>query len=136
VIDADATTQPRSAPLRGAVGRLRDDPATGRSARSRRTAYPRLHGSATMTDVSRLEASLRTLRDEIATLAPGDDDARRRLASLVGELESAVADPARSDERRTLGEQLKSSILRIEAAHPRLAGIVNEIVESLGNMGI
>nr|HET7859153.1 DUF4404 family protein [Caldimonas sp.] len=89
-----------------------------------------------MTDVSRLEASLRTLRTEIAGLEPGDDDARRRLASLVGELESALADPARSDERRTLGEQLKSSILRLEAAHPRLAGVVNEIVESLGNMGI
>ena len=88
-----------------------------------------------MTDVSRLENSLRTLRAEIATLV-GDDDARRRLAALVGELESAVGDPARSGERRTLGEQLKSSILRLEVAHPRLAGIVNEVVESLGNMGI
>ena len=66
-----------------------------------------------MTDLSRLEASLRTLRTEIATLEPGDDDARRRLAALVGELESALADPARSGERAPLGEQLKSSILRI-----------------------
>ena len=89
-----------------------------------------------MTDASRLEASLRTLRAEIARLAIGDDDARQRLTSLVGELESAVADPARSAERRTLGEQLRSSILRVEAAHPRLAGVVNEVVESLGNMGI
>jgi outer membrane protein TolC len=89
-----------------------------------------------MTDVHRLEASLRTLRAEIATLDTGDDDARRRLASLVGELESAVADPSRSGERRTLGEQLRASILRVEAAHPRLAGLVNEVVESLGNMGI
>jgi hypothetical protein len=89
-----------------------------------------------MTDASRLEASLRTLRAEIATLEIGDDDARRRLASLIGELESAVADPARSGERKTLGEQLRSSILRVEAAHPRLAGVLNEVVESLGNMGI
>ena len=89
-----------------------------------------------MTDVHRLEASLRTLRAEIATLDTGDDDARRRLASLVGELERAVADPAKSGERRSLGEQLRSSILRVEAAHPRLAGVLNEVVESLGNMGI
>lgn len=89
-----------------------------------------------MTDVSRLEASLRTLRAEIAKLEIGDDVARHRLASLVGELETAVGDPARTGERRTLGEQLKSSILRLEAAHPRLAGVVNEVVESLGNMGI
>lgn len=88
-----------------------------------------------MTDVSRLEASLRTLRAEIATLV-GDDDARRRLATLVGELESAVGDPARSVERKSLGEQLRASILRLEAAHPRLAGLVNEVADSLGKMGI
>ena len=89
-----------------------------------------------MTDIGRLESSLRTLRAELAALEIGDDDARRRLAALVGELETAVQDPARSGERASLGEQLKASILRLEAAHPRLAGVVNEVVESLGNMGI
>jgi hypothetical protein len=89
-----------------------------------------------MTDVGRLEASLRTLRAEIAALEPGDDDARRRLAALVGELEAAVGDPGRSGERASLGEQLRTAILRLEVAHPRLAGVVNEVVESLGNMGI
>jgi len=89
-----------------------------------------------MTDASRLEASLRRLRTEIASLDIGDDDARRRLAALVGDLENAVADPARSNERTTLGEQLRSSIVRMEAAHPRLAGVVNEVVDLLGNMGI
>jgi len=72
-----------------------------------------------MTDLSRLEASLRTLRTEIATLEPGDDDARRRLAALVGELESALADPARSGERAPLGEQLKSSAHRGGASAAR-----------------
>jgi hypothetical protein len=47
-----------------------------------------------------------------------------------------VQDPARSGERASLGEQLKASILRLEAAHPRLAGMVNEVVESLAKMGI
>ena len=90
-----------------------------------------------MTDASRLEASLRTLRAEIATLEIGDDDARRRLASLVAELESALAAARRIGDRALeLGEQLRASILRVEAAHPRLAGVVNEVVESLGNMGI
>jgi len=89
-----------------------------------------------MTDASRLDASLRRLRAEVASLDIGDDDARRRLAALVGDLEDAVADPARTGERKTLGEQLRASILRVEAAHPRLAGVVNEVVDLLGNMGI
>jgi len=89
-----------------------------------------------MTDVSRLETSLRQLRVEIATLELDDDDARRRLAALVGELETAVADPAKSSEGSTLGEQLRASILRLEAAHPRLAGLLNEVADSLGEMGI
>src|SRR6185312_8671767 len=67
--------------------------------------------SVPMTDTSRLEASLRTLRSELATLEVGDDAARQRLDALVGELETALA-------------------------HPGLAGVVNEVVQSLGNMGI
>ena len=89
-----------------------------------------------MTDAGRLETSLRTLRAELAALELGDDDARHRLAALVSEIETAVQDPARSGERASLGEQLKASILRLEAAHPRLAGMVNEVVESLAKMGI
>jgi len=89
-----------------------------------------------MTDTGHLETSLRTLRAELAALELGDDDARRRLAELVGEIETAVQDPKRSGERASLGQQLKASILRLEAAHPRLAGMVNEVVESLAKMGI
>ena len=89
-----------------------------------------------MPDASRLAASLQTLRAELAAIEIGDDDARRRLAALVRDLESALQDPARSGERATLGDQLKASILRLEAAHPRLAVLVNEVVESLAKMGI
>jgi len=89
-----------------------------------------------MTDTSRLEASLRTLRSELATLEVGDDAARQRLDALVGELETALAHPGGGADRASLGEQLRTSILRLEAAHPRLAGVVNEVVQSLGNMGI
>ena len=89
-----------------------------------------------MTDASRLEASLRTLRSEIESFDLGDAAARERLDGLVRDLEAALAHPGRASERATLGEQLRTSVLRLEAAHPRLAGIVNEVVESLVNMGI
>jgi hypothetical protein len=90
-----------------------------------------------MTDAKRLEASLRDLRSEIAALPAGDDEARQRLHVLIQDLEHALVDPGGSgDEKKSLGEQLKIAVLRLEAAHPRAAGVVNEVIESLGAMGI
>jgi hypothetical protein len=90
-----------------------------------------------MTDAKRLEASLRDLRAEIAALPLGDEPTRDRLGRLVHDLEQAIGNPGGSgDEKRSLGEQLKLSVLRMEASHPRLAAVVNEVIESLGSMGI
>jgi uncharacterized protein DUF4404 len=90
-----------------------------------------------MTDAKRLEASLRDLRSEIAALHVGDDEARRRLHALIQDLEQALGDPGGSGaEKKSLGEQLKIAVLRLEASHPRVAGVVNEVIESLGAMGI
>ena len=90
-----------------------------------------------MTDAKRLEASLRDLRAEIAALRVGDDEARQRLHALIHDLEQALGDPGGSgDEKKSLGEQLKTAVLRLEASHPRIAGVVNEVIESLGAMGI
>jgi hypothetical protein len=90
-----------------------------------------------MTDAKRLEASLRDLRVEIAALPVGDDEARQRLHALIQELEQALVDPGGSgDAKKSLGEQLKVAVLRIEASHPRVAAVVNEVIESLGAMGI
>jgi hypothetical protein len=32
--------------------------------------------------------------------------------------------------------QLKASILKFEASHPRLAGVINDVVDKLSAMGI
>ena len=90
-----------------------------------------------MTDPKRLEASLRDLRSEIAALHVGDDEARQRLHALIHDLEQALGDPGGSGAaKQSLGEQLKIAVLRLEASHPRVAGVVNEVIESLGAMGI
>ena len=90
-----------------------------------------------MTDAKRLEASLRDLRAEIAELPLSDAETRRRLHTLIQDLEQALDDPAGiGDERKSLGEQLRTAVLRLEASHPRVAGVVNEVIESLGSMGI
>jgi hypothetical protein len=87
-----------------------------------------------MTDVKRLEQSLRSLRSEIDALGIGDEEARQRLGTLVAHVERAIDAPGRRDD--TLGEQLRTAILKMEVSHPRVAAVLNEVVESLGRMGI
>jgi hypothetical protein len=87
-----------------------------------------------MTDVKRLEESLRSLRSEIDALDSGDREARQRLGALVEHVERAIDAPGRRDQ--TLGEQLRTAILKMEVSHPRVAAVLNEVVESLGSMGI
>ena len=84
-----------------------------------------------------LEESLHRLRAEIRSLDIDDEATRRRLERLVGEIEQTLADPSdRKSDADSLGDQLKASVLGFEASHPRLAGVMNEVVEKLGHMGI
>ena len=84
-----------------------------------------------------LEESLQRLRAEIHSLDLGDEASRQRLERLVREIEQALADPAeRKAASGSLGDQLKDSVLSFEASHPRLAGVMNEVVEKLSHMGI
>ena len=89
-----------------------------------------------MADVKRLEDSLSNLRSGIEALQFDDEEARQRLDRLVRDLETALEHPGSGGDQKTLGEQLRISILKLEVAHPRLAGVFNEVVESLGSMGI
>ncbi|HEY2558171.1 MAG TPA: DUF4404 family protein [Caldimonas sp.] len=89
-----------------------------------------------MTDAKRLEASLQSLRSEIDALAISDAEARQRLDTLIRQLEQAVERRNSRGGDETFGDQLRMSILKLEAAHPRLAGVLNEVMESLGSMGI
>jgi hypothetical protein len=87
-----------------------------------------------MTDDRRLQESLLRLRTEIDALGVGDDDARQRLRRLIEDIERTLESPGTADSG--LVAQLKRSVLRFEASHPRIAGVMNELVEQLGNMGI
>jgi hypothetical protein len=89
-----------------------------------------------MSEATRLRESIRKLRAELDALDRGDQEAGRRLGELVRDLEAALEDPRRGADRTGLGEQLKVSMLKLEASHPRLAGVMNEVVESLASMGI
>ena len=89
-----------------------------------------------MTDTHHLEGALQRLRAEIDALPIDDDGARRRLEALIRDIEGTLDDPQTLGTDRSLGERLKASIVGFEATHPRLATLMNDVVEKLGNIGI
>ena len=89
-----------------------------------------------MTDATQLPESLHHLRSEIEALKISDDEARQRLESLIQAIERTIENPKSAGAEANLGERLKTSILRFEVSHPRLAILINEVMEQLGNAGI
>ena len=89
-----------------------------------------------MTDAKHIEESLNRLRSEIDALQIHDDEARRRLATLIRDIEKTLADPKTAGADGGVGERLKAAIVNFEASHPRLATLMNDVMEKLGNSGI
>jgi len=90
-----------------------------------------------MAGMTHLDDSLGKLRSEIQALDIGDQEARLRLEKLIGDIEQTLENPQRAAADDTpLGEQLKTSILAFEATHPRIATVMNEVMEKLSHMGI
>jgi hypothetical protein len=79
---------------------------------------------------------LSALRSEIRDLSIGDEDARRRLDSLVLDIETRISRPGGGVADETLSGRLKAAILSFEASHPRMAGVMNDVLDKLSAMGI
>jgi len=89
-----------------------------------------------MTDAKHLEGALHRLRAEIDALPIHDDEARQRLETLIRDIETTLDDPKMLRADQSLGDRLKASIVSFEASHPRLATLMNDVMEKLGNIGI
>ena len=89
-----------------------------------------------MTGPRHLDELLSTLRREMSALDIGDQDARQRLDELILDIETRIKDPNVATADAGLSGQLKASILKFEASHPRLASVINDVVDKLSAMGI
>ena len=89
-----------------------------------------------MASSNHIDQSLNSLRAEIQALDIGDEDTRRRLESLVAGIETGVANPGGTGADDQLTGGLKDAILKFEVSHPRLAVLMNDVLEKLSAMGI
>jgi predicted nuclease with TOPRIM domain len=83
-----------------------------------------------------LRQSLNELRSELERLETEEAQVRERLDALISGVETRLDEPEDSDQHQTLVEDVRQSISQLEVSHPRATAILNEIMVTLGNMGI
>lgn len=81
---------------------------------------------------SRIKADIEKLHEEIQWLK--DDESRRMMDSVLADLEAQLA--AEGDEKSEIQEQLEEAVTHFEVEYPAVAGILRNIITTLGNIGI
>lgn len=83
-----------------------------------------------------LEKTLQALRIEIANLAEGEQESKKRLEKLVEDIETKIKSPEDMDHHSDLVLDVKDSVAYFEVSHPTVTGVLNDIMMALSNMGI
>ena len=87
-----------------------------------------------MADIEINEAIF-NLRKEIEGLGDQNPELKARLETLLNELEDRLE--ATDDENHLhLVEDMKEAVSQFEIEHPRLTGILNDLMVTLSNLGI
>tara|TARA_R110000751_G_scaffold55346_3_gene118735 strand:+ start:58523 stop:58789 length:267 start_codon:yes stop_codon:yes gene_type:complete len=83
-----------------------------------------------------LREYLDELNIAIDDLSASNND-KRRLASLIAEIEQQLSEPRLvTGKPQTLADQVDNMVTTFEQDHPKVAGILNNIMLTLSNMGI
>jgi chromosome segregation ATPase len=84
-----------------------------------------------------LKRQLNELHKELErahTLGPEEKD---RFGSLMSEMvEIAQGEEGAEETKETLREKLEHKASDFDAEHPRLAGVLRQVIDALGKMGI
>lgn len=82
---------------------------------------------------SKLKQSLERLQAEIEDLKSISGPEKKELEAIVWNIGKALE---QDQDAGDLQEKLNSAIVRLEASHPRLTAVLNDIMVTLSNMGI
>lgn len=89
-----------------------------------------------MKENERINEALKELRAEIKNLQTDQVEKKEKLEKLVEKLEKKLESPENAEHHHNLVEHLKESIAHFEVEHPRITGIINDLMVTLSNMGI
>jgi hypothetical protein len=81
-----------------------------------------------------LKAHLEALRRELGTARTLDADTREQLVQVAEEIDEVLA--AQQPDYASLRERIALAALRFEAAHPRFAGVLNDMTDTLAKLGL
>ena len=84
----------------------------------------------------KLRQSLEELRSELERLEAEEAQVRERLDALIAGVETRLEKPGDTSHHQSLVQEVRQSISQFEVSHPRATAILNEIMVTLGNMGI
>ena len=85
------------------------------------------------------EQELRAQLDELIIAIesiPAADAEKKRLQSLVENIEAQLSNAVVEGEPESLADQVDGMVSSFEADHPTVAGILNNIMVTLTSMGI
>jgi hypothetical protein len=83
-----------------------------------------------------LREYLEELNSTIGDLHAPDDD-KNKLTGLIAEIELQLNEPMLvAGDPQTLVDQVENMVTTFEQDHPRVAGILNNIMLTLSNMGV
>jgi hypothetical protein len=83
-----------------------------------------------------LREYLDQLNSTIGDLHASDDD-KSKLTGLIAEIELQLNEPKLvAGDPQTLVDQVENMVSTFEQDHPRVAGILNNIMVTLSNMGV
>lgn len=87
--------------------------------------------------LEKLKATITELEEELHSLDELDDDSREVLQAAVQEIQTTLEAKGPGDlESQSLTNRLNEVTRGFEGSHPTLSGIVNRLIDGLGQMGI
>ena len=84
----------------------------------------------------KLQETLKALREEINNLSIEEKESKARLEELIEKLELKLERPEDTIHHESLTDGISESLTYFEVSHPRITGVLNEIMMTLSNMGI
>ena len=88
-------------------------------------------------DKDKLQQLINDLHQELKAADSADEASKDMLRRAAAEIDVAVGTGQVSEERhRSYREQLERSAVDFEADHPRVAAIIENIIDTLGKIGI